>query len=89
MNQALTECLKELRLPGVLAGYEHLAEVARRESFTYEKYLQEVVEGERELRHHDAVMFLRKSGIKFFRPPSPPHEGRRGTGEIFVVKREL
>jgi DNA replication protein DnaC len=55
MNQALTECLKELRLPGVLAGYEHLAEVARRESFTYEKYLQEVVEGERELRHQNRV----------------------------------
>ena len=44
MNQSLTECLRELHLPGVLAGYENLAEVARRESFSYEKYLQEVVE---------------------------------------------
>lgn len=58
MNQALTECLRELHLPGVLAGYENLAEVARRESFSYEKYLQEVVEGERQLRHENRVQRL-------------------------------
>ena len=58
MNQALTECLRELHLPGVLAGYENLAEVARRESFSYEKYLQEVVEGERQLRHEKRVQRL-------------------------------
>jgi len=55
MNQALTECLRELHLPGVLAGYENLAEVARRECFSYEKYLQEVVERERQLRHEKRV----------------------------------
>ena len=58
MNQALTECLRELHLPGVLAGYENLAEVARRESFSYEKYLQQVVEGERQLRHENRVQRL-------------------------------
>jgi DNA replication protein DnaC len=58
MNQTLTECLRELHLPGVLAGYENLAEVARRESFSYEKYLQEVVEGERQLRHEKRVQRL-------------------------------
>jgi DNA replication protein DnaC len=41
-----------------LAGYENLAEVARRESFSYEKYLQEVVEGERQLRHEKRVQRL-------------------------------
>jgi hypothetical protein len=40
VNQALTECLKELHLPGVLAGYEGLAAVARRKSFSFERYLQ-------------------------------------------------
>ena len=58
MNQTLSECLRELHLPGVLAGYENLAEVARRESFSYEKYLQEVVEGERQLRHEKRVQRL-------------------------------
>jgi DNA replication protein DnaC len=58
MNQTLTECLRELHLPGVLASYENLAEVARRESFSYEKYLQEVVEGERQLRHENRVQRL-------------------------------
>jgi len=58
MNQTLTECLRELHLPGVLAGFENLAEVARRESFSYEKYLQEVVEGERQLRHEKRVQRL-------------------------------
>ena len=58
MNQVLTECLRELHLPGVLAGYENLAEVARRESFSYEKYLQEVVERERQLRHEKRVQRL-------------------------------
>jgi DNA replication protein DnaC len=58
MNQTLTECLKELHLPGVLAGYENLAEAARRESFSYENYLQEVMEGERQLRHEKRVQRL-------------------------------
>ena len=26
---------------------------------------------------------------RIFFPPSPPQEGRKGTGEIIVVKREL
>jgi DNA replication protein DnaC len=42
----------------VLADYENLAEVARRESFSYEKYLQEVVERERQLRHEKRVQRL-------------------------------
>ena len=58
MNQALTECLRELHLPGILADYENLAEVARRESFSYEKYLLELMECERQLRHENRVQRL-------------------------------
>ena len=39
-------------------------------------------------KSHRSVMFLKELG-KFFRPPSPPPGGRKGTGEIIVVKREL
>jgi DNA replication protein DnaC len=58
MNNTLTECLRQLHLPGVLAGYEAMAEVARRESFSYERYLQEVLEGERQLRQENRIRRL-------------------------------
>jgi DNA replication protein DnaC len=58
MNTTLTECLRELHLPGVLDGYEKLAEVARRESFSYERYLQEVLEGERQVRQENRIQRL-------------------------------
>lgn len=58
MSETLQASLRELRLAGVLAGYEELAEVARRESFSYEKYLEELVERERELRHQTRVQRL-------------------------------
>jgi hypothetical protein len=32
---------------------------------------------------------FKEIGDKIFPPSVPPHGGRRGTGEIFVVKREL
>lgn len=58
MNATLMECLRELHLPGILNSYEKLAEVARRESFSYERYLQEVLEVERQLRQENRIQRL-------------------------------
>jgi DNA replication protein DnaC len=58
MSNSLTDCLRQLHLPGVLAGYEAMAEVARRESFSFERYLQEVLEGERQLRQENRIRRL-------------------------------
>ena len=39
MAVELTETLKSLKLPGVKAFYEQLAEQARSEHYSYERYL--------------------------------------------------
>jgi DNA replication protein DnaC len=49
---ALTQCLRELRLPVVRQQYESLAQKAAQESLGYEEYLLEVLEVERESRRH-------------------------------------
>lgn len=49
---SLIRCLKELHLPTVRECYEEEAERARQESITYEYYLAEVMEREREVRSH-------------------------------------
>jgi len=46
----LTRCLKKLHLPTVRECYEEQAELARRESLSYEHYLLELMEREREDR---------------------------------------
>jgi DNA replication protein DnaC len=64
MGVELSECLKSLRLPGVKAVYEELAEQARTEHYTYERYLSEVLEREREeRRQHRIERYLRLSKI--------------------------
>jgi len=40
-------------------------------------------------KRHRVVMFLKDVGHIFFRPPSPPQGGRKGTGKIIVVKQDL
>jgi len=55
---SLTECLKELHLPTVRACYEQEADQARRETLTYEYYLAEVMEREREVRRHNRIQRL-------------------------------
>jgi len=57
-------CLKELHLPTVRACYEQEAERARQESVTYEYYLAEVMEREREVRTHNRIQrLLRESKL--------------------------
>ena len=61
---SLTGCLKELHLPTVRACYEQEANQARQESITYEYYLAEVMEREREVRSHNRIQrMLRESKV--------------------------
>lgn len=60
----LTEVLKALRLPAVRACYAEQAELARRESLSYERYLLELLELERESREEKRIQrYLRESKL--------------------------
>ena len=64
LKKSLIECLKGLHLPTVRACYEEEADRARRESLTYEYYLAEVMQREREVRRHNRIQrFLRESKL--------------------------
>ena len=64
LKTSLTKCLKELHLPTVRACYEDQADQARRENITYEYYLAEVMEREREVRSHNRIQrMLRQSKL--------------------------
>jgi DNA replication protein DnaC len=58
MSESLQASLRELGLSGMLAGYEELAALARRETLSYENFLQELVERERQLRQEKKVQRL-------------------------------
>jgi DNA replication protein DnaC len=61
---SLIKCLKELHLPTVRACYEEQADQARQENITYEYYLAEVMECEREVRSHNRIQkMLRESKL--------------------------
>ncbi|KKL66304.1 hypothetical protein LCGC14_2146310, partial [marine sediment metagenome] len=60
----LTDCLKELHLPTVRECYNEQADLARRESLSYEQYLLELVEREREVRKQNRInRLLRESKL--------------------------
>jgi len=64
MGVDVKERLKALRLPGVRGCYEEMAEYARREGLSYERYLEELVEREWEgRRNHRIERFLRASRL--------------------------
>ena len=64
LKTSFITCLKELHLPTVRACYEQEAERARQESVTYEYYLAEVMEREREVRTHNRIQrLLRESKL--------------------------
>lgn len=54
----LTDCLKELHLPTVRECYKEQADSARRESLSYERYLLELMEREREVRRQNRIIRL-------------------------------
>ena len=61
---SLTKCLKDLHLPTVRACYKEQADKARQENITYEYYLAEVMEREREVRSHNRIQrMLRASKL--------------------------
>ena len=60
----LFSCLKELHLPTIRECYSEQADVARRESQSYEQYLFDLMELERETRRHNRIdRFLRESQL--------------------------
>jgi DNA replication protein DnaC len=64
MGIDVKERLRALRLPGVRGCYEEMAEHARREGLSYERYLEELVEREWEgRRNHRIERFLRASRL--------------------------
>lgn len=64
LNQQLTSCLKALSLSTVRACYAEQAELARGETLSYERYLLEVMEREREARRHNRMTrLLRESKL--------------------------
>jgi DNA replication protein DnaC len=64
LKVSLIKCLKELHLPTVRACYEELADQARQENITYEYYLAEVMEREREVRNNNRIQrMLRDSKL--------------------------
>ena len=54
-------CLKELHLPTVLGSYEDLALMAVQETLSYERYLYELMEKEREVRRNNRTERLLKA----------------------------
>jgi DNA replication protein DnaC len=58
MSEPLETSLRELGLAGVLAGYQELGDLARQEAYSYEKYLEELLERERQDRHEKRVQRL-------------------------------
>ena len=64
INSQLALELKELRLPTIRACYEEVAEMARRETLSFEHYLLELTEREQEVRHQRRIeRFLRASRL--------------------------
>ena len=64
IGHELAGSLKELRMPTVRACYGEQADLARRESLSYERYLLELLRREREERHHNRIRrWLRQSGL--------------------------
>ena len=64
MAVQLTGCLKELHLPTVRECYGEQADLARRESQSYERYLLELMEREGEVRRQNRIVrLLRESRL--------------------------
>ncbi|WP_435546763.1 IS21-like element helper ATPase IstB [Desulfobacterium sp. N47] len=63
----LTDLLKQLHMPMILESYEEIAGQARKESWSYEQYLSELLELECEVRRQNRIArYLRDSKL----PPS-------------------
>lgn len=64
LTERLTEALKALRLPAIRVCYEEQADLARRESLSYERFLLELMDRECESRHEKRIArYLRQSKL--------------------------
>ncbi len=64
LDRALRAGLKELRLPSMRDGYRDRADLARRESLSFERFLWELVETEVHTRRNNRIQrWLRESGL--------------------------
>lgn len=82
LKSSFLKCLKELHLPTVRACYEEQADLARKENITYEYYLAEVMEREREVRNHNRVQ-------RMFRASNLPLEKNLDTFEMKRLSSKL
>ena len=55
MHESLKACLRDLHLPTIRDEYESTAERARQESSSYERYLWDLAEREREARRSNRI----------------------------------
>ena len=89
IDEELTACLRELHLPAVRAGYQELADAARREGLSYEAYLREVVERECQLRRqHRMERLLRSSRLPVDKSLAA-FDLKRLPGKVSAVVRTL
>lgn len=64
LEQSLQVGLKELRMPAIRACFREKADTARREAMSFERYLLELVEQERQERHSNRIQrWLRESRL--------------------------
>ena len=64
VQERLVECLRELHLPTFRDGFEDLARRAVQESLSYEQYLGELAEQERQARRTNRIeRWLRESDL--------------------------
>ena len=67
IQEQITRHLKELHMPTIRQGYEDIAGQARKESWSYEQYLLELIKLECEVRRQNRIArYLRESRL----PPS-------------------
>jgi len=67
IREQITRHLKELHMPTIRQGYEEIAGQARKESWSYEQYLLELIKLECEVRRQNRIArYLRESRL----PPS-------------------
>lgn len=60
----IDQCLKSVRLPAIRASYREYADLARKESLSYEAYLLTLLDCETENRHNNRVQrYLRESNL--------------------------
>ncbi len=66
LKKRLTLILKELHLPTIREQFEEIAIQAEQESLSYERYLLELIENERDARRHRRIeRFLKESRLPF------------------------